>query len=211
MVCLDLYLNKPMSMKSELQKNDLLLFLELFRELNGLPCDFADNPDLVISTAERQLGVEHTRLYREEPESPSGRQLRPQERIHFQITQRAFELFRSQVSTELYLTVEFAEPYDYRTRDVPSIAADLSNAVITSLMFNPASRVQGQHAHVEAWRFQRLGFHFPSGINSFHYMAVEPDRGFELWAPAYGYMVPHLSVNDVNLVIQRKDELIDNY
>jgi hypothetical protein len=197
--------------KDENQKNDLRLFLELLGNLNGLPHDFGDKPDLVISEGPKRLGVEHTRLYVEQAELPSGRQFRPQERIHFQIAERAFEIFRNKHSIPLYLTVDFAEPYNYRKRDVEEVAAALSLAVELAISLNTQSLAAGQDVRIEAWRFQHLGLPFPRGVDSFHYQVVAPDRGFELWGPTSSYCVPHLSVSNIEARIAKKESLLKTY
>jgi hypothetical protein len=57
------------------QKNDLCLFLELFRGFDESSCEFTDVPDLIVHHNGKVVGIEHTRLYREDPTIPAGRQL----------------------------------------------------------------------------------------------------------------------------------------
>ena len=198
--------------KDENQKRDLGLFFELYQELKGLSCEFGDKPDLIITTNDnKRLGVEHTRLYVEQSDLPSGRQLRPQERIQFHITQRAFEIFRDKLAIPLYLTVDFAEPFNYRTQDVENVAAALSLAVQHSFALNQPALSQGQDVWVYPYDFQLFGLPYPPGVASFHYKVVPPDRGFELWGPVASYFVPHLSISDVESVIVKKEKLLESY
>lgn len=198
-------------MATEAEKRDFELFLELCDELNGLPYDFGDKPDIVLTTNHDRLGIEHTRLYVEDPELSSGQQLKPQEKFHFQITQRAFELFREKCSIPLYLTVDFAEPFNYQTRDIEEVAAALSLAVQTSFAMNQPTLLRGQDVWVYAWEFERFRLPFPPGVSSFHYQMVAPDQGFELWGPISGYCVPHLSVGIIESKIQNKAAKLETY
>lgn len=166
---------------SEAQEDDLRLFVELLGEFTEDVCEFTDKPDLLVRMPDAQVGVEHTRLYYEHPSSPTGRQLRPQELLQFQVVQRAFEFYRKQLSIPLYLTVQFAELFDYRGRDVSTVGAALAKAVLESLIFNPGAAQPGQHVRVEAWDFQRRGLAFPIGVSSFHY-SIQQDQQTELWA-----------------------------
>jgi hypothetical protein len=48
--------------------------------------------DLVALHNGEVIGVEHTRLHREDPSIITGRQLRPQEIIHWQIVEQARDM-----------------------------------------------------------------------------------------------------------------------
>jgi hypothetical protein len=193
----------------ESEKRDLLLFLDLFGGLESLAFDFGERPDLVVTTPEGRLGIEHTSLLIEVPNWPSGRQMKAQERLQFQIAQRAFELFRSQVSLPLYLTVQFDEPYEYETRDVPIVATELCRAVLQSLTLTQPALAQGHDVRVESWQFRHRGLAFPSRVSSFHYSVVSPIA--ELWGPADAYVVPHITLTDLESRIAKKEPLLDAY
>src|SRR5688572_4884547 len=64
------------------ERNDLSLFVEMIGGIAESQCEFSDVPDLLIKTDSGVVGIEHTRLYREQEGLPSGRQLRPQEYFH---------------------------------------------------------------------------------------------------------------------------------
>jgi len=166
---------------------------------------------LVVTTgAGARIGVEHASLYIEDSGTPSGRQMKAQEKIQDQTARRAFEIFRGQLSTALYLTVEFSEPYNYSNRDVQAVAESLSTAVLQSLALTPRAFSAGQDVRVEEWQFQHRGLPFPRGVSSFHY-SVQIERRFELWGAQYAYMVPDLSTAKLELVIQKKEKLINSY
>jgi hypothetical protein len=75
------------------QKSDLWRFLELFGGLDESSCEFTDVPDLIVHHNGMVVGIEHTRLYREDSTIPAGRQLLPQEKIHWRLVERAHEIF----------------------------------------------------------------------------------------------------------------------
>jgi hypothetical protein len=60
------------------ERNDLRLFVEMLGGIDESQCQFSDRPDLLVKTDSRVIGIEHTRLFREDDAIPSGRQLLPQ-------------------------------------------------------------------------------------------------------------------------------------
>jgi hypothetical protein len=105
--------------------------------------------------------------------------------------------------------VQFVEPFNYRSRDIGTIGATLAHSVLEALSFNTVAQ-PGQTVFVESWDFRRRGLAFPVGVGSFHY-SIQRDKRTELWAPTYAYMVPHLSVADVEAVIKKKENLLEGY
>jgi hypothetical protein len=57
------------------QKNDLYLFLDLFRGPDESSYELTDVPDLIVRYNGKVVGIEHTRLYRADPTIPAGCQL----------------------------------------------------------------------------------------------------------------------------------------
>src|SRR5829696_7016892 len=100
------------------EQHDLNLFLDLLDDLDRSSCEFTDAPDLIVRHNGQSIGVEHTRLYREDPTITAGRQLLPQEIIHWQLVERAHEIFRQHSQQLLWLYVTFKEPFNYRQRDI---------------------------------------------------------------------------------------------
>ena len=94
------------------ERNDLSLFVEMIGGIAESQCEFSDRPDLLVKMDSRVIGIEHTRLYREDESIPSGRQLLPQERLHWQIVDRACQKFRGKQLTPVLLYVEFSEPFN---------------------------------------------------------------------------------------------------
>lgn len=194
----------------ESEQKDIETFLELLGEFDPSCYEFTDVPDLLIRSTDKIIGVEHTRLYRDSPRLPSGRQLRPQERIHFQIAERARAAFRQHSSLPLYLTITFSEPSDYRTKDIPIIGDGLATAVLQTMTFLGKRAQPEVELRLEAWDFKRRGQSFPHGVASLH-LKIHHDTSYELWAPSYGYMVPHLSAADIEETVERKEARINAY
>jgi hypothetical protein len=192
------------------QENDLRAFLKIFGEIDESKCEFTDVPDLLVYHNGHVVGVEHTRLYSENPSLASGRQRRPQEKIHFRILDVAHYLFKQKSSIPIWLSVTFTEPFDYRTKDIDDVANALADAVFTVLQYNRRLAQPKVLVNIEAWQFQRRGLHFPQGIRAIHY-TVENDPRMEVWGPSYGYGVPSLTIEQLEPVIQAKDARVVEY
>lgn len=105
------------------QEKDLRAFLELFGEIDESIVEFTDVPDLLARCDGYTLGVEHTRIYVNDPTLTSGRQRKPQELIQQEIIDKAHALFRQESSIPLWLTVTFEEPFNHRSGEVDDIAS----------------------------------------------------------------------------------------
>ena len=192
------------------QKNDLCLFLELFGEIDESSCEFTDVPDLLVRHNGRIVGIEHTRLYREDLATPSGRQLRPQEKIHWRLVERANEIFQQLSHRHLWLYVTFKEPFNYRERDLEHEAMLLAQSVLAALSRFPASGPRHSVIRMHSWQAQQLGLPFPAGVDAYDFIAV-CESGLELWAPAYGYAVPTLTAQQLEPVIREKETRLERY
>ena len=135
----------------ETERKDLECFLDLLLEVDRSVCEFTDRPDLLISLPDRKVGVEHTRLYLEDPDLKPGQQRRPQEKIHGAIAERARELFRQVLDTPLSVHVRFAEPFDCHRGDIEADAAALSRAVLCILNRLSDRNQPGTFVALEAW------------------------------------------------------------
>jgi hypothetical protein len=82
---------------------------KLFGEIDEAWCEYTDVPDRIARHNGQVIGVEHTRLYWEDPAITSGRQLQPQEIIHWGIVGRASEIFHVHSNRLLWLYVTFDE------------------------------------------------------------------------------------------------------
>ena len=203
------WLVSPESHMRDDERNDLTTFVSLLDEFEPSACRFADAPDLLIHAPGATIGVEHTRLYREDASLPSGRQLRPQERIQGEIVERARESFRGRAGDSLYVTVKFSEPSDLRVKDVAKISDQLAEAVLHSLLIAGRRGRYEQTFTVGSWHFRRRKAPFPPGVDYFMLKITEPR--FELWGPAYGYTVPHLTVGDISATIDSKESRLPTY
>ncbi len=192
------------------ERRELETFVRLLGEFDAAVCEFSDRPDLIIRGTAALVGVEHTRIFRNSPELPSGRQRKPQERFQQQIADRARATFRQTSSLALYLTVSFAEPSDYRARDVSTVGDELAQSVSQVLRLSGAQALQDRDIRIEEWDLRSRGYPFPRGVDSFHFK-IHTNPAYELWGPAYGYAVPKLSVEAVEDVIERKEKRIGEY
>jgi hypothetical protein len=193
------------------QKNDLCLFLELFDGLDESSCEFTDVPDLIVHhNGKKVVGIEHTRLYREDPMIPAGRQLRPQEKIHWRLVERANEIFHQLSARLLWLYVIFKEPFNYRQYDIEHEATILAQSVLEALSRSPASDTGGSVVRIQSWKAQQLGLPFPAGVDTYDFTVVRKP-GLELWAPAYGGVVPTLTAQQLEVVIREKETRLVRY
>jgi hypothetical protein len=192
------------------QKNDLCLFLELFGGLDESSREFTDVPDLIVRHNGKSVGIEHTRLYREDPTISAGRQLLPQEKIHWRLLERANESFQQLSNRLLWLYVTFKEPFNYRQRDIEHEATILAQSVLAVLSRSPASDIGDSVVRLQSWKAQRLGLPFPAGVTAYDFTVVRKP-GLELWAPAYGGAVPTLTTPQLDAVIREKETRLVRY
>jgi hypothetical protein len=192
------------------QKNDLCLFLELFGGLDESSCAFTDVPDLIVHHNSQVIGIEHTRLYREDSTIPAGRQLRPQEKIHWRLVERAREIFQQRSNRLLWLYITFKEPFDYRQYDIAQEATLLAQSVLAALSRSPASGPDESVGRMQSWKAQQLGLPFPAGVDAYDFTVVHKP-GLELWAPVYGGAVPTLTPQQLEEVIREKETRLDRY
>jgi hypothetical protein len=174
------------------QKNDLCLFLELFGGLDESSCEFTDVPDLVVRHNGKSVGIEHTRLYREDPTIPAGRQQRPQEKIHWPLVERANEIFQQLSNRLLWLYVTFKEPFNYRQYNIEHEATILAQSVLAALSRSPASDTGESVVRMQSWQAEQHGLPFRAGVDAYDFTVVRKPC-LELWAPAYGGAVPTLT------------------
>lgn len=167
------------------QEKDLRAFLEFIGEIDESKVEFTDVPDLLAPYNGHILGVEHTRIYVNDPTLTSGRQRKPQELIQQEIIDKAHALFRQESSIPLWLTVTFEEPFNHRSSEVDDVASALAKAAKVAVTEGEDLAAGRQMMAAESWRFQRSGFPFPKGIKAFHY-TVEDDTTYEVWGHLMG-------------------------
>lgn len=189
------------------EKNDLEFFLDLFELIDQSVCEYTDEPDLLVRFNGEMIGIEHTRIYREDPTLPSGSQLLPQEKLQIQLAQRAHQIFREHSDQLLNLNLFFNEPFNYKKSDIEKQAQRLALSVRESLAYFPDASATHSLVQVESWQAQRLRLPFPEGINRYWY-TVEQNPGFELWWPGYGCAVPHLSPQQIDKIIIKKRSVL---
>jgi hypothetical protein len=200
------------------QQNDLRLFIKLFGGIDEPWCIFADeteikSPDLLINLHGTIIGVEHTRVYWEDPDIPStsAAQPYPQEKFQWRIVKRAREIFRLSSDQLLVLYVSFKEPSSYRAgNDIEREAHALAQSILAALSRFPASDPDHPVVFIQAWQMQQLGLPFPRGVESYNYSLVRTANQ-EFWSSAGAYMVPDLTVQRIEKVICGKEARLDSY
>jgi hypothetical protein len=195
----------------ENEVNDLKLFLALLGDIDESECEFTtdkpdDGPDLRVPG--RSLGVEHTRFYQSDPTIPGGRQKLPQEKLHEELLQRAHAIFQGQSDQLLNLHAMFSEPFDSRKQHLDHEAHVLAQSVLAVLSRCPASETDS--VPIYSWQAQRLGLPFPKSLDGYVYNKVRTP-GMALWAPGYSYMVPSLTVEEVEARIREKETHVAAY
>jgi hypothetical protein len=190
--------------------NDLKLFLAHLGNIDESECEFADKSDEVpdLRVPGRSLGVEHTRFYQCDPTIPDGRQKLPQEKLHEELLQRAHAIFRGQSDQLLNLHAMFSEPFDSRKRHLDHEAHVLAQSVLEALSRYPASETE--HVSIRSWQAQRQGLPFPKSLDAYMYNRVHTP-GMALWAPGYSYMLPPLTVEQVEARIREKESHFAEY
>jgi hypothetical protein len=194
----------------ENEVNDLKRFLALLGDIDESECEFADEPDKVpdLRVPGRSLGVEHTRFYHCDPTVPDGRQKLPQEKLHWQLLQRAHAIFRGKSNQRLNLHAMFSEPFDSRQHHIDHEAHVLAHSVLAALSRYAASETSP--VEMRSWQAQRLGLPFPKSLDAYVYNRV-CTPGMELWAPGYSDMLPPLTVEEVEARIREKEDHLAEY
>jgi hypothetical protein len=192
------------------EQHDLNLFLDLLDDLDRSSCEFTDAPDLIVRHNGQSIGVEHTRLYREDSTLTAGRQLLPQEIIHWQLVERAHEIFRQHSPQLLWLYVTFKEPFNYQQRDIEAEANILAQSVLEVVSRYSDSNTEAAIVRIQSWQAQRLRLSFPTGVTGYDYTVVN-DPAMELWGAAYGYGVPKLTPEQIQQVIREKETHLPQY
>lgn len=188
------------------EESDLKLFLELLGDIEESECEFGDKPDLLVPA--RSLGIEHTRLYHCNPTIPKGRQKYPQEKLHWQLLQKANQIFKRDSDQSLILHANFSEPFDSRRDQLDHEVQVLAQSVLAAVSRYPASETE--HVTLRSWEARRLGLPFPKSLTAYIYNRVQDPRKV-LWAPGYCYMEPTLTLGQVEERIHEKEGRLAAY
>lgn len=196
--------------KMDVERAHLKLFLDIYApEVDQSQCTFSDSPDLLVQ-AEKIIGIEHTRFYREEDALATGEQLRPQEKLHFELVTLAHQLFRQQSDILLYLTVLFDSEYKYNRRSIAAAARTLAELIHLFLEQNQLIIESGKFVSFDHWDARNYGLPWPKGVMSCMLSKVEKPK-YEFWSPGYAYMVPELQIHHIASIIASKEKRLSEY
>jgi hypothetical protein len=194
-------------MAKENEVNDLKLFLTLLGDIHESECEFnKEAPDLHVP--DLSLGVEHTRFYQYKPTIPAGRQKLPQEKLHWQLLQQANQIFRKYSDQWLRLDAIFAEPFDSRKQHLDREARVLAHSVLAASSRYSVSETDP--VYIQSWQARRRGLPFPKSLDAYMFNKVRTP-GMVLWTPGYSYMLPPLTVAEVEARIHEKESHVPDY
>jgi len=176
------------------QYSHIMRFRESFSDFpEGLLC-FDDNPDVLVKTSDRMLGIEHTRLY--------WGNLKEQESLEQRIVDRAREMYEASGGPPLAVNVLFDPKVRLGVREIDSIAASL-NRLVCRYVPNVGGRFD-----LEGWRFASREL-----SRAFRRIFIDrPSDPCEiLWGVGRGGAVPHLSPDSLRESIQGKESKVGRY
>ncbi len=153
------------------------------------------------------MALPNLKLYREDEGVASGRQLLPQERLHWQIVDQACQKFRRKRPIPLQLYVEFNEPFNSTKTEIEKLANTLAGAVEWSLHEHRPR--DGEVVWVWQWEAERRGIPWPDAVRQFNYCVVRPE--LEVWGPSYGYAVPGVSIDLIEERLRDKASRLAEY
>ena len=84
----------------------------------------------------------------------------------------------------------------------------LAHSVLAALSRYAASETAP--VYMQSWQAQRFGLPFPKSLDAYVYNRVLTP-GMALWAPGYSYMVPSLTVEEVEARIREKESHLPEY
>ncbi len=191
------------------ERADLAFFVRNYFEQEP-ELTYSDKPDLIINLDGKEIGIEHTRIYRA-ADPTSGLEPHAQLAVQHRIVDSARKEFSTSSSSKLWLLVSFEDVTTYKMRESQAIASLLArvvNEAIAHVTYQPGTITWHQ---LESWQFQHHGLDFPKGIRQIDFQIVNDNPKLELWGPAYAYMVPHLAATRIKERISEKEKRIQDY
>lgn len=196
-----------MTAAREVEKGDLSAFADVYGITNH---EFRDKPDLIFYEKNREIGVEHRRIYVNDVKLATGGQLLPQEKIHWAIIDQARDIFRRKSTLHLWVITMFTIGVsNYRKADIADTAKLLANTILEDInVHQPVVPRERRQIYVGGLKYR--GLPYPKGIVSISY-SVEEDPKMDAWGPSYGYGVPELTPEILQASIDTKNEKIVGY
>ena len=187
------------------ERADLLGFTDMLKIIDY---ELGDKPDLIIRRDEKVIGVEHTRVYVQDTKLASGRQLLPQEKFHWGVIDLARKLFKRKSDMHLWVSVAFANPSNYKQKDIAETAELLVACIHKDISLKKPKPKEARNIRIPYLRYKKLPH--PKDIVSVRY-SVEDNPKMECWGPSYGYGVPELTPSKIQTIVSDKDEKLCGY
>jgi hypothetical protein len=179
---------------------DLLQFLRVAQYLEQ-----GEEPDFILDLNGIRLGVEHTRVLRDE--NKKGSLLKAKERWREEIMQSAHKLYRSSTHQSLYVTAIFDDLIKLKKCDIETVAAQLCLAVQE---VEQQGRISKQFLPLEPWSANyHLRNHIPQAIA--HLWLQKGSNGDELWSVSDGGAIGPLPADTIQFRIDDKEKRVASY
>jgi hypothetical protein len=171
-------------------------FIEIYPDIPSGKKEFKDSPDLRILAENEIIGIEHTQIINEKEVGGKAHEV-----LEERIVRKAQDIFEQENLTPLYVYTHFSKGTKLFKDKVNKIAYSLAMLVLDNLP------EKGQHKFIECWQ---LPYEFPPEISSVHIWWFEKETT-PLWAVPRAGMVPDLTSNLIQNIIQRKETLLQKY
>ncbi|PQV62964.1 hypothetical protein B1R32_1176 [Abditibacterium utsteinense] len=179
---------------------DVLQFLRANQNLEQ-----SEEPDFVFDFLGVRVGIEHTRLLKDE--TAKGSPLKARENWQSDVVQAAYELYCSSLHQSLYVIAEFNDRIVFKIQDKPLLSQALCSSVreVEELGY-----ISEQGLYLECWSANRaLKNKIPQAIS---HLWIRKGRGSdELWSISGGGAIGALPAEMIQNCLNRKEKRISNY
>ncbi len=176
---------------------------ERFRQVcTALPVGRIENseePDFLVHSDERILGVEVTELYR--PPEAGKQPLQEAESLQTRIVDQAQSIYEANGGPPLYVSVVFGFYERFNKKDVMALASRLAK-FISSLSINEGDRLQLENMYEDR--------NYPEEITML-FIDRSPGHKQALWHPFGAVMVPGCAPKEIQARVDAKNKLCDVY
>lgn len=190
---------QPLS-KKQVERWQLDRFIEAFHSFPRGSIEESEEPDFIVDSTERLIGIELTDLYWESPEAGVPQQA--QESLRFRIVQAAQSLYGARGLPNLHVSIHFNPSYIPKKRDVQRLAAAIDKLVSNNV---PAP---GQ-SYNESYDWENRGY-FPEEIYQVGSWNLPGAQGPFFTSPSAAF-VPTLESDDIVRALSSKESKLSRY